>query len=237
MVKGQKPIIGKRKQIEGSNKMMFLWVAGASVIVAFALVASIFLIKQMIFQTRVIAAKNETNNTLQDNIKIAPELKKEVEKLIANPNLADSRSRADQNNLAVIFDALPFVADDIGFGSSLQSVLLSGLGTPENITINSLSNSGEVASSSTAPAGDATSAASAPAPAGAQELAFSFTITGSDKNIKEILSRFDRSIRPIQVTSLSLQASEGGRVTASVQAKTFYQPKKTIQLTNKTVKP
>jgi len=218
----------KRQQITRSNKTMFLWVAGASVIVAFALVASLFLVKQMIFQTKIIAAKADTNNTLDANIKTAPALKKSVEKLIANPNLTDARATANQNNLSVIFDALPYVADDIGFGSSLQSVLLSGLGTPENITINSLS-------SSTAEEG--TEIAGVAAPEGSQELAFSFTISGSDKDIKEILTRFDRSIRPIQITSLSLQAGEGGKVTASIQAKTFYQPAKTLELTNKTVKP
>ncbi|MCA9338777.1 hypothetical protein KC939_00340 [Candidatus Saccharibacteria bacterium] len=221
-------LTGKRQQIAHSNKMMFLWVAGASVVVAFALVASIFLIKQMVFQTKIIAAKAETNNTLQSNIDVAPELKKEVEKLIANPNLTDARAKADQNNLSVIFDALPYVADDIGFGSSLQSVLLSGLGTPENITINSLS-------SSTAEEGE--EIAGVAVPEGAQELAFSFTITGSDKDIQEILKRFDRSIRPIQIDSLSLQAGEGGKVTASIQARTFYQPAKTLELTNKTVEP
>ncbi len=218
----------KRQQITRSNKTMFLWVAGASVIVAFSLVASLFLAKQMIFQTKIIAAKAETNNTLDANIKAAPALKKSVEKLIANPNLTDARATANQNNLSVIFDALPYVADDIGFGSSLQSVLLSGLGTPENITINSLSSSTSE---------EDTEIAGVVAPEGSQELAFSFTITGSDKDIKEILARFDRSIRPIQITSLSLQAGEGGKVTASIQAKTFYQPAKTLQLTNKTVKP
>lgn len=229
MAKAKKAALtGKRQQIAHSNKMMFLWVAGASVVVAFALVASLFLIKQMVFQTKIIAAKAETNNTLQDNIDTTPDLKKEVEKLIANPNLTDARAKANQNNLSVIFDALPYVADDIGFGSSLQSVLLSGLGTPENITINSLS-------SSTAEEGE--EVAGTAIPEGAQELAFSFTITGSDKDIKEILARFDRSIRPIQIDSLSLQAGEGGKVTASIQARTFYQPAKTLELTNKTVKP
>lgn len=229
MAKAKKAVLtGKRQQIAHSNKMMFLWVAGASVVVAFALVASIFLIKQMVFQTKIIAAKAETNNMLQDNIDTAPELKKEVEKLIANPNLTDARAKAEKNNLSVIFDALPYVADDIGFGSSLQSVLLSGLGTPENITINSLS-------SSTAEEGE--EVAGTAIPEGAQELAFSFTITGSDKDIQEILKRFDRSIRPIQIDSLSLQAGEGGKVTASIQARTFYQPAKSLELTNKTVAP
>ena len=229
MAKNKKAALtGKRQQIIRSNKTMFLWVAGASVIVAFALVASLFLMKQMIFQTKIIAAKAETNNTLDDNIKITPELKKSVEKLIANPDLTDARATADQNNLSVVFDALPYVADDIGFGSSLQSVLLSGLGTPENITINSLSTSA---------AEEGEEIAGTAIPEGSQELAFSFTITGSDKDIKDILIRFDRSIRPIQITSLSLQAGEGGSVTASIQARTFYQPAKTLELTNKTVKP
>lgn len=229
MAKAKKAALtGKRQQIAHSNKKMFLWVAGASVVVAFALVASAFLIKQMVFQTKIIAAKAETNNTLQANIDVAPELKKEVEKLIADPNLTDARAKADQNNLSVIFDALPYVADDIGFGSSLQSVLLSGLGTPENITINSLSSSA---------AEEGEEVAGVAIPEGAQELVFSFTITGSDKDIQEILKRFDRSIRPIQIDSLSLQAGEGGRVTASIQARTFYQPAKTLELTNKTVEP
>ncbi len=230
MAKAKKvALTGKRQQIAQSNKVMFLWVAGASVIVSFALVASVFLVKQMIFQTKIIAAKAETNNTLQDNIETTPDLKREVEKLIANQNLTEARAKADQNNLSVIFDALPYVADEIGFGSSLQSILLAGLGTPENITINSLSDSTAVE--------EGVEEAGLPIPEGAQEVAFTFTITGTDKDIKEILTRFDRSIRPIQIDSLSLQAGGGNRVTATIQARTFYQPAKTLELKNKTVKP
>lgn len=46
--------IHKRQQIEQSSRVMFLWVAGASVIVGFALVISWFLVQQIIFKERVL---------------------------------------------------------------------------------------------------------------------------------------------------------------------------------------
>ena len=49
--------IHKRQQIEQSSRVMFLWVAGASVIVGFALVISWFLVQQIIFKERVLGEK------------------------------------------------------------------------------------------------------------------------------------------------------------------------------------
>ena len=54
----------KRTQIAIANRIMFLWVAGVSVIFGFALVAIIFLSQMLMFNQRVIHEKETTVATL-----------------------------------------------------------------------------------------------------------------------------------------------------------------------------
>src|SRR3990167_5974339 len=109
VVTKQSPEVGlrKRQQIASSNKAMFVWVAGASVLVAFAIVISIFLVKQIIFTERVLVEKGKTVQTLSDNLKAADDLDKSVKKLRADKKLTVLRSSSSDNNLDVVIDAMP----------------------------------------------------------------------------------------------------------------------------------
>ncbi len=218
----------KRQQIASSNKTMFIWVAAASVLVAFAIVISIFLVKQIIFVERVLIEKNKTIGTLDENLKTANALDTNVKKLRADKNLTLARSGASDNNLDVIIDAMPYAADDVALGSSLQSVLLTGASI-ESLTIET-TNSDTVSESSVnlvglAQVGDA------------QPMVFSFKATGSGDQLKAILDRLNRSIRPINITSIQVEAAGADNLTATIQAVTYYQPLKTVELTSKVVKP
>lgn len=61
--------LNKRRQIDRSGRVMFGWVAGASVLVGFALVIGGFLVQRIVFETKVLAEKNQTTSTLDSNIK------------------------------------------------------------------------------------------------------------------------------------------------------------------------
>jgi hypothetical protein len=224
------PAIGvrKRQQIASSNKAMFLWVAGASVLVAFALVISIFLAKQIIFTEKVLIEKNNTIGTLDKNLQTADALDKNVKKLRADKNLTLARSSASDNNLDVIIDAMPYAADEVALGSSLQTALLTGASI-ESLTVES--------TNADAATTGGTDTSFLEQVGTAQPIVFSFKATGTSEQLQDVLDRFNRSIRPINILSLQLESAGANNLTATVQAVTYYQPKKTVELTEKVVKP
>lgn len=217
----------KRQQIASSNKAMFIWVACASVLVAFSLVISIFLVKQILFTETVLMEKGKTVQTLKTNIETADDLDKAIKKLRANKNLTAARSSASDNNLDVVIDALPYAEDSVALGASLQKTLLTDISlealAPQDA--NSTTTSGTIDLTSIEGAGDAL------------PIGFTFKVTGTSDQLEKLFERFNRSIRPMRIVSLQLESAGSGKLTASVEAVTFYQPKKDIKLGEKVVKP
>jgi hypothetical protein len=222
----------KRQQIAHANRSMFIWVAGASVIVAFALVVGQFLFQQMLFNEKVLNEKRTTDNTLSENIKAADGLKREVNTLLANDNLAESRAKPTDSNLQVVLDALPTKLDGLNLGTSLQSVLLAGTARSiEALSVDSTSAGSEEDEAAVEDASVTTGSSDAP-----QEITFRFTVGGDFNNIRNALRALDRSIRPIQVTAINIEGTDNN-LNATVEAKTYYQASKTIELKEKTVSP
>lgn len=219
----------KRDQIARGNRTMFLWVAGASVIVAFSLVASIFLFKQLLFNQKVLNEKNKTVSILKQNIDNTKVLHKRVNELRADRSISSVASNvSDSNNLDKILDALPYVGDWVGLGSSLQSTLLNGVAL-DSLTVDS--TSGDAISSSTIDTSTLSSVGDA------QPITFSFKVSGTDTELKTLLQKLDRSIRPIKLVNLQFQSAGPNKLEMTVQALTYYQPKKTFELKETTIKP
>ncbi len=237
----KKPVetLHKRQLIDRTNRSMFLWIAGASIIVMFAIVASVFLGKQVLFKNKIIAEKSKTSAILNDNIDSAKKLDKAVNDLTANPDLASAKTQPDEDNLQVIFDALPWRFDGTALGASLQTKLLDNLGSIESLNITALSGDTSSVDGSVSADGSTVGSSQTATGTGPQETDFNFTLVGSDQNVQKALEQMEKSILPIQVISISLQASDqtGSTITAIVHAKTFYQPVKKFMLTNKVVHP
>lgn len=218
----------KRQQIAKSNRTMFIWVAGASVIVAFAVVGSIFLMKQLVFNQKIIFEKTATADVLNKNIVAAKKLNKTVNSLRANRSLSSVPSSNQKgNNLDKILDALPYEGDWVGLGSSLQSTLLSG------IAIDSLSVDPTTGEASTS----GIDLSSLEQVRNTEPISFSFKVSGSDAELKTLLSRLNSSIRPVKIITMKLESGGPNRIDATIQAVTYYQPKKVFELKEKTVKP
>lgn len=225
----QATALRKRQQIEKANRSMFAWVAGASVIVAFAIVAAQFMIQQGIFNERVIAEKRNTDGTLGRNLEAVDKLKENVNVLLTNKNLEESRAKAEDSNLQVVLDALPPTYDSLNLGTSLQTVLLGDkVQSIENLTING-SNGGSNSNGAVEDAAALTAD-------GPQSIPFSFTVIGNYDQIKNALNSLERSIRPIQVTAIGIEGSDDN-LTATIEAVTYFQNEKTIKLKEKTVAP
>jgi hypothetical protein len=223
----------KRQQIAKANKMMFLWVAGTSVIVGFAVVGAVFLGQKLLFNEKVLAEKSNTISTLRASTDAIDELKRNVRLLDTNQGLIDSRAKDDDRAIRVILDALPADANSLAFGSSLQQVLLAdipGLSIEDGMQVQSMDDpnfdaSEYVEDASSDSAGEA-----------GQRMGFRFTVNGSPEVLTEVLRRLEKSIRAINLTSIEVE-SQNNRLSMSVVGHTFYEPERTVELREKAVRP
>src|SRR5680860_1221365 len=125
----------KRTQITMANRMMFLWVAGVSVVFGFALVGTIFLTQMLLFNERVLQEKDKTVAILKANNDNIQDLESQIRVLDTNQALIDSKAEPDDQAIQVILDALPSDANSLALGASLQNKSLAGI---EGLTLNSL---------------------------------------------------------------------------------------------------
>lgn len=217
--------VRKRQQIAQANKTMFLWIAGASVVVGIAAVLSVFLFQKLVFNQKVIMAKQKTESTLVQNIKAFPELENNIRALNSNQALLDSRASEDDTALQAILDALPSTPNGSALGASLQGVLLQVDGVSvERLTVESLGAEGEgegetVATGNSIP------------------FTFSVSVGGSQtEKLFELLQRLERSIRAIQVQNVSVEMG-GSKMTMNIDAVATYEPAKSVELKTETIKP
>lgn len=225
----------KRQQIANANRTMFLWVAAASVVIGFAVVAAVFLLQKLTFNEKVLAEKTNTVQTLEQNNANIDELKDNVRLLSTNPGLNAAKADSDDGALQVVLDALPADANSLALGASLQQNLLGevdGL-TLESATIDTVEG---VESSDGEANVEEGSADEDEAEDTTHEITFRLAVSGSANALQNLLERFERSIRVIDVTALTLERSSG-KLTMTIEAQAFYEPARTVELEEKVVTP
>lgn len=218
----------KRSQIAKANRTMFIWIAIASALVGTAAVVSIFLTQKLLYTEKVLSAKQDTVSVLDHNISVVSKLQTEVKALDANSALLGSRANDTDQALQVVLDALPSEANSLALGASLQNKLLAGI--PGKYSLESLQVTpvtGVESLSSTGTTGTSPVA-------GVGEITFNFVVKGDQATLKQVLRNLERSIRTINVTHLSMETRVSD-LTLTVQGSAYYQPAKTIGLTDKTV--
>ncbi len=209
----------KRTQIAIANRIMFLWVAGVSVIFGFALVAIIFLSQMLMFNQRVIHEKETTVATLKANNENIKSVQSQVRVLDTNSALMSAKASPDDKTLQVILDSLPAEPNSLALCASLEKKLLNG------VTINALQPD------------DISIYGSNVATGAYSSIGVHFIVTGSEIALKEALHKIEISTRTIEVLSMKLELSAGsGKGTLTVRARAFYAPSKVVELTKKTVK-
>lgn len=221
----------KRQQIGKANQAMFLAIAGASVVVGVCLVAALFLGQRILFGEKVLAEKAKTESTLQKNLSVVDSLKNNIRVLSTDEALQSVKLNESDSALQVVLDALPADVNSTGLASSLQ---LKILGTVSGVSIDSLKVdpvSGIETNSSSTSSSDSSEY-------GSGKIGFSFTVsagTGDVESLKQVLLNIERSIRPLNVTSLNIE-SQGSRIVMSVSGSGYYELAQTVKLQDKVVK-
>lgn len=220
----------KRQQIASANRMMFLWVAGASVVVGFAFVGGYFLVQKMVFNQKVINEKNHTISVLKKNNAAVEELRNNIRLLNTNQNLNDAKAPGEDKALQVVLDALPADANSLALGSSLKSKLASGI---NGLSVESL----KVIPVAGVESDDNSSVQDASVSVGENQVAFTLVVSSTDSNaLKELLKRFETSIRTIDIDNLTLE-SVAGKLTLTLAAHAYYEPAVDVELKDKVIKP
>ena len=228
--------LNKRRQIDRTGRVMFGWVAGASVLVGFALVIGGFLIQRIIFETKVLTEKTQTMSTLDHNIKTYDGLRDNVRVLNTNSALGSAKINDKEEPLRVILDALPADNNSLALGASIQNLVgrvpgakLESFQTVTSDEASSNDNSNDSSKSSNKENTTNTSSA--------QQIAFTMELSASNADtLRDVLRNFEKSIRVIDIDESTIEAS-GSKITMSVSGHEYYLPIMTIQLNKKGIKP
>lgn len=215
----------KRQQIEAANKQIFIWVAVASVIVSFCLIALQFLGKEFLFNQKIINAKTETNQQLIDNVAAAKELKTNVDALLSDSHLSALQKEGEESqssNLSVILDALPVTGDATNFANSLQEVVLPRSG----VTIRELSTSTDQFSTEDLEVDSETPLA----------VPFSTGFVGNYNEVRRALSDMALVIRPVNPIELTISGADTA-LDVEIRGATYYLPARSIEVTTKALEP
>jgi hypothetical protein len=205
---------------------MFMWVAGASVIVSVSFVGGWMMIQKAAHNQKAINELSTTVKTLESNNKNVGSLEDKLRSLGSNEALLALRSNDTDNALRVILDALPSDANPSALGASLQSKLFGDV-TVESIQVTPVGGDGALIDESA----DTTTSDSS---TDAQSITFQFSVRGGAAELKELLTRLERSIRTIQITSVKLDSSGTDQV-LTVEGQAYYLPAKTLELKNKDI--
>lgn len=220
--------VKKRQQIKDINKNTFMWLVISAVVISISLVAMQFLVRELMYNQKIINKKSDTNKTLTENIVEAEKLRENINNLLADSKLNALKYEApnvETSALNVILDALPVEGDATNFANSLQAVVLprSGVAIKDLSTTSALSVAPEATASAT--------------PISPIEMPFSTAFTGDYAKVQATLTDISKVIRPINLRSMSVAASGADGLVITVQGVTYYLPSKTVELRKETLKP
>lgn len=216
----------KRVQINKANTTMVVATAIAAFVVAFTLVAGRALLNKQAFQSHVIKEKTKAVKQLQTNVDAAKTLTGSYEAFVSTPsNVLGGNPKGtgdkDGDNAKIVLDALPSQYDFPALASSLEKIL-----GQSNFKVGSISGTDDEVNQ------QGNKASASPQPV---EIPFTFSVTTDLKGTKDLLSILERSIRPINVSSLTI-SGDNNNLTVNVSASTFYQPGKNVTIETKDIK-
>lgn len=237
--------VRKRQMITKSQRAMFMIVAGASIFGGICLVSSYYLVKNLFFNQKVIAAQNKTIGNLAKNYKSIQDIDNQVKVLTTNELLINKKAHTDQAPLQVILDALPDRANTPALGESIRSTILNVPG----IEIEQLSLSRTEDETSDAFSGQSSISYNEEYSDIAEpSIYFRIKVSGTAMGLNQVLKNIENSIRPIFVDKLEFQAGstedQAGRALTedeqrhwlTLSARSFYSPAVKPEMKTETIR-
>jgi hypothetical protein len=224
MAKGQLSL--KRIGIDQTNSKILAVTSGAAFLIVFFVVASYALFNQMMYQNRVISVKKKAVSQLETNIVSSKTLMEKYEEFVSAPqNLIggdpNGTGTQDGSNAKLALDALPSKYDFPALTTSIEKLLVD-----QQVKIMSINGIDDTVNQAI------TDSTGSPQPV---EMPFEVTVGGEFQAIQNVISAFERSIRPFQVQTLEVTGDQQD-LTLKITSKTFYQPAKTLNIKQEVVK-
>jgi len=217
----------KRVAISKANAQLVIIVAVASFVTVFCLIASRAVLSQNQYNARVVSAKEDARNQLEDNLKTFTDLQKSYSAFNSTATnviggTSEGTGDRDGNNSKIILNALPSSYDFPALTSSLEKIFRDS-----NLTVSSITGTDDQL------AQQANVSSSKPQTV---EIPFTFTITGANyQSITKLMETLQKSTRPIVVDSIEISGANKS-MTATVNAHTYFQPAKSLVPETKVVK-
>lgn len=223
MKKDVEGIIRKRSLIAKTRKTVFMWVAGASCVIGAVVVVAVLLVQTILFNGKVISMKKDTVSRLEANIAAVPDLEAEIRLLNTNDELKEVTLSEDARPVQTILDALPADDNRLALGASLQQKIFTNIPglSVDSLSVDPSATGGLVVEESEE--------------GGVQELGFTASISGDANALKAALQRLERSIRAINVKSITASTA-GDSVSLQISGSAYYLPEPNLDLTDRTVK-
>ena len=211
----------KRIQVDKDKTTIFIIVSVAAFITVGSLMVARGLLNQTSYLSKVADKKEVAVKQLEDNKIAVVTLEESYKKFKEqDPNLlggsAVGTSEKDGDNAKLILDSLPSKYDFPALTTSIERLLV-GYG------INGITG-----------VDDTVAQQQADPSIGITEMPFMVDVTSNYEGIKTLVSSMHKSIRPIQITRLELRGTND-RLQAIINAKTFYQPERGLEITEELV--
>lgn len=210
----------KRGLVNKNQTTTLVLVAVAAAISVTALMISKGLWSQTSYLNKVTDKKEAAVKQLKSNKDAVASLTETYKSFDEkSPNLLggspDGTGPRDGSNGTLILDALPSRYDFPALITSLEKLL-------EGYTIQAITGT------------DDSMAQSQAAPGQSVEIPFAISVNTNYDGLKRLIDTFDKSIRPFHITSMRLEGVSS-RLNVNIQAKTYYQPEKGVEITSKVV--
>lgn len=220
----------KSLQIDKNQSTILGVVVVATIITVFCLTSAKVLFGQALYQQRVISARNASAKQLDTDIKDANTLTNQYNSVFlgsnseniigGNSTSSNNAAPPDGDNGKITLDALPTSYDFPALLTSLSKLLGS-----DGVGAQSIGGSDQATTIDSSPA-------YSPKPA---SIALTVSGTSSYTGSKKLLNDLERSIRPFDITRLTLSGNEANLV-ISLNLNTYYQPAKTLTIPSKEIK-
>lgn len=205
------PTSMKHEQIEKTNTAMFIIIAVAASLISFTIVSSIYLIKRLSYQSRVIDKRSSAEKQLKTN-------KAELDKLVTAYKSFDASAESvigtNDKNSKIVLDALPSKYDFPALATSIEKLInLSGGISSRNITGSDLEATALQSSVNPEPV----------------EIPLSISGFASYENVQKLITNLQLSIRPLKITKVSL-SGEQSNMNFTINLITYYMPAKDFDI-------
>jgi Tfp pilus assembly protein PilO len=217
----------KRIMINKANATVVAATSVAAFVIVFCLVSSFMLVGQLSYQNKVISKKKDALTVIKADMESAHDLVNSYQKFANAPlnilgGSTTSSQAGDTTNPTIVLDALPSKYDFPALTTSLEKIMSN-----DQLTIQGITGTDD----ETAQA--ASQSSSTPQPI---EMPFQITAKGNYDSVKKLINDLYVSIRPINIQSIEIAASNDNDLTVTIVAKTYYQPEKVLNIRKEEVR-